>query len=191
MKVNLASLNLVLLVLVGFAVGCAPTDDAFPTLQETRMAPANFVKRIEVVRGGRVLETLSMRWITGTDYCGMKLPYSEMVWGELSMWDAVPVAGVPTLLVMEYVPGGSASWTHQWAMRIFLLEGDDLRELPAILGAGGVYYFKDFNGDGSLEFVNTDGVGALERREDGVPISPHVYEFNGVGYRATGGWGID
>ena len=191
MKVNLASLNRVLLVLVGFAVGCAPTDDAFPTLQETRMAPANFVKRIEVVQGERVLETLSMRWITGTDYCGMKLPYSEMVWGELSMWDAVPVAGVPTLLVMEYVPGGSASWTHQWAMRIFLLEGDDLRELPAILGAGGVYYFKDFNGDGSLEFVNTDGVGALERREDGVPISPHVYEFNGVGYRATGGWGID
>jgi len=76
-------------------------------------------------------------------------------------------------------------------MRMFLLEGDTLRELPAILGAGGVYYFKDFNGDGSLEFVNTDGIGALERREDGVPISPHVYKFNGVGYRATGGWGTD
>lgn len=96
-------------------------------------------------------------------------------------WKWVAEAGTHSLLVLE-TTGDDLS---RWSLRQFLWKNDRLTEIPPIRGQGETFYFRDFNGDGSLEFVTIANVENLPRNEKGIPISSHVYWFDGKKYRPT------
>lgn len=152
----------------------------------------HFVDRIEIQQGERVIREITFdeaRW-EGEEFgpVRIRLPYEAMAWAadqpeaSFSVWDSLVAGGPPTLVVQEYVSGGSAPGSHRWVMRIFQWEKDALRELLPIAGAGEVYNFKDLNGDGLLEFVNQEGLSVLPKTEDGLPVSRRVYRFDGKRY---------
>lgn len=111
----------------------------------------------------------------------LRLPYDGDFVGP-AIWDPVPVTGVPTLLVMEYTPPGNAPESYQWVMRIILYENGQFREIPPIRGYGEMFFFRDFNGSGSMEFANSDLLRWHEQDDEGIPLSPLVFRFNGEGY---------
>jgi hypothetical protein len=111
----------------------------------------------------------------------LRLPYDGGFFGP-AMWDPVPVPGVPTLLVMEYTPPGNAPESFQWLIRIILYEEGHFREIPPIRGYGEMFFFRDFNGSGSMEFANSDLIRWHNTFDDGIPISPLVQRFNGERY---------
>ena len=167
-------------------------DNSLPTLREVRMGDRNLSQKIELNRGYLTIDEIQIdteRW-KGEKFglVQIALPYETMSWAvneqkeAFLAWDPIVAGGPAVLVAQEYVTGGSAPGSHRWVMRIFLWEDGALRELPPIPGSGEVYYFKDLNHDGSLEFVNTEGVGALPQTEDGLPMSPRVYRFNDERY---------
>jgi hypothetical protein len=115
-------------------------------------------------------------------YWLFRLPYDDWSFDDLEPWDSVPIPGIPTLLVMEYTPPGNAPESYQWVMRIILYEEGKFRETPYIRGSGGFFMFRDFNQSGSLEFANTDLLRFHEMNEEGIPLSPYVYRFDGEQY---------
>lgn len=147
------------------------------------------VEKIEIRQAEEVIREIRIdeeRW-KGEAFGPVRLglPYEAMSWaadkqGEaFAAWDPLVAGGRPALVVQEYVSGGTAPGSHRWLMRIFLWESGELRELTAIPGAGEVYYFKDLNGDGSLEFVNHEGLSQLDVSPEGLPLSPRVFRFTG------------
>ena len=161
-----------------------------PTAEELYIDSERFghyVQKIEVKQGDQIIDEIQIdpeRW-EGDVFPQIRLPYERMSWAAddaeeaFAAWDPIVAGGAPALVVQEYVSGGSAPGSHRWVMRIFLWEDGALRELPPIPGAGGVYYFKDLNHDGSVEFVNQEGLSSHDLSADGLPLSPRVYRFNG------------
>jgi len=100
-------------------------------------------------------------------------------------WKWVAEVGTPSLLVFETTGDDLAEWN----LRQFLWKKDqnELKEIPPIHGTGKVFYFRDFNGDGALEFATAENFENVRRNGDGIPISPHVYFFDGTRYRPTAG----
>lgn len=189
---------LVAAVVLLFVTACDyPGKETVPTGTEIYIDSeryGHFVDRIAIKQGDRFVADITInesRW-DGEVAVYIGLPYESMAWSgddsedAFSAWDPLVAGGPPALVVQEYVSGGSAPGSHRWVMRIFLWEKGTLRELPPIPGAGEVYYFKDLNGDGSLEFVNQEAVSALPKTHDGLPISPRVYRFGGERYLPTG-----
>lgn len=145
------------------------------------------VEQIDIRHGDEIIHTIGLSGLDlgDNDYAGpwrLGLPYGQVFFEELKPWDPVPIPGVPTLLVLEYVLGGATGYGHVWQMRIFLLENGQIRELPPIAGEGEIYLFRDFNGDGSLEFANQEYLHWHEYNERGLPVSPLVFYFNGSKY---------
>lgn len=165
------------------AVAIDPSDFTLTkTYNDLRM-----VTRIDIHLGDELIHSIglssseesfdpySIGWQLG-------LPYGQTFFEDIKPWDPVPVPGIPTLLVLEYKVGGATGHGHVWLMRIFLLEDGRVREIPPIEGGGEIYLFRDFNGDGSMEFANQEYLRWHERDEEGIPISPRVYRFNGSRY---------
>ncbi len=100
-------------------------------------------------------------------------------------WKWVAEVGTPSLLVFETT---DEDLSH-WSLRQFLWKKDrnQLHEIPPIHGKGKVFYFRDFNGDAALEFATTEDLEDVVRNENGIPISPHVYYFDGTRYRPAAG----
>lgn len=178
--------------LIMFLMACSnPVDAPSPTAEEIYIEPNQYggrlVEKIDIKQGEQVIQEIVIdtnRW-EGEVAVYIGLPYEKMSWATdkgqeaFAAWDPIVASGSPALVVQEYVSGGSAPGSHRWVMRSFLWDDGALRELPPIPGAGEVYYFKDLNGDGSLEFVNQEGLGRFDLSEDGLPLSPLVYQFDG------------
>jgi len=186
-----------LLVILSLLAACSKQSDA-PALTAEEIyidseRYGHIVDRIEIKQGDLIIREIQLdtdRW-EGEKFGPIQigLPYKAMSWttlrdpkGVLSAWDPIVEGGLPALVVQEYIVGGTAPGTHRWVMRIFIWEDGALRELPPIPGAGERYYFKDLNNDGSLEFVNTEALWAHDLSEDGLPLSPRVFRFNGERY---------
>ncbi|QYY36709.1 hypothetical protein [Ruficoccus sp. ZRK36] len=143
-----------------------------------------YVTEIQISLEDQVPLTIRPRYAKrlGADTC-LELPYEPMsIFSPLKPWEPIPVDGVPALAVLESVKTFPVSGSPAWVMRVFILQADGPKELPPIEGTGEVYYFWDFDGDGSLEFVNEEGHQTLNT---GIPHSQHVYMFDGVRYRHT------
>lgn len=185
-----------LLVILSLLAACSEQSDApAPTAAEIYIDSERYghiVEKIEIKQGDLIIREIQLdtdRW-EGEAFgpVQIKLPYEWTSWAAdepeeaFAAWDSIVTGGPLALVVQEYVSGGSAPGSHRWVMRIFLWEDGALRELPPIPGAGGVYYFKDLNHDGSVEFVNQEGLSSHDLSADGLPLSPRVYRFNGERY---------
>ena len=185
-------------VILQLQVACSNQDgEPTPTAEQlySRSESLGYrVAKIEIKQGGRIIREIrfdSERW-EGEAFgpVQIRLPYETMDWVSdeseeaLSAWDSLGAGGPPALVVQEYVVGGTAPLSHRWIMRIFLWDKGGLSELPPIVGSssGEGHYFKDLNGDGSMEFVNTEALSYHDLSADGLPLSPRVYRFNGERY---------
>jgi hypothetical protein len=145
------------------------------------------INRIDIHHGEELVHSIGIigRADLGSEHAGewrLGLPYGKTFFEDMKPWDPVPVPGLPALLVLEYRLGGATGLGHVWLMRIFLLEDGKIREIPPIEGGGEVYLFRDFNGDGRMEFANQEYLHWHELDEEGIPLSPRVYRFNGSRY---------
>ncbi|MBC2594629.1 hypothetical protein H5P28_10195 [Ruficoccus amylovorans] len=145
----------------------------------------HYITSFVITKGGKTIHTIRPRYADMLkERTCLELPYKTMsVFSLLRPWDAVTAPGVPALVIMEREREFPATGAPEWVMRIFLLEDGHIRELPPVRGGGEVYYFSDFDSDGTLEFVNEEGHSG---RVDGtVPQSKRVYMFDGERYRPT------
>ncbi|MBC2595961.1 hypothetical protein H5P28_16975 [Ruficoccus amylovorans] len=178
-----------LLTSLGIALACwamntpLHADDTLgidPTYDDDR-----YITSFEITQGGKTIHTIRPRYadVLKESTC-LELQYEWMSHlSPLKPWDAITSPAVPALVVMEREREFPVTGAPEWVMRIFLLEDGQMRELPPIRGGGEVYYFCDFDSDGTLEFVNEEGHSV---RADGtVPQSERVYRFDGEQYRPT------
>ena len=172
--------------IVGGVVSAGAIDPSELTLEKS-YNDVRMIEQIDIHHGDEIIHTIRLSGLDdgGIPYAGpwrLGLPYGQVFFEDLKPWDPVPIPGVPALLVLEFRLGGGSGHGHVWQMRIFLLEDGEIRELPPIEGGGEVYLFRDFNGDGSMEFANQEYLYWHEYNEQGMPLSPRVYYFNGSQY---------
>jgi hypothetical protein len=177
---------IVVALVVGQLKAPAAVDPSALTLVEA-YNDLHMVTRIDIYHGSELFHSIGLlNEMEPVDhYAGpwrLGLPYGQVFFEDIQPWDPIPIPGIPTLLVLEYKMGGATGYGHQWQMRILLLEDGKIREIPPIDGGGEIYMFRDFNGDGSLEFANQEYLYWHEVDADGIPLSPRIFRFNGDRY---------
>ncbi len=88
-------------------------------------------------------------------------------------FDDITGDSIPNLVIQEYPSPGNHYMP--FAVRVLSINQDSVTEFEPIEGGGEVYYFADFNNDGVLEFVNTDGERYFVYNDDGIPLSDNVW----------------
>ena len=103
-------------------------------------------------------------------------------------FDDVLGLGRPTLLINEYAADYNDRSSVINYLTVIVLDGEKVHELPAVPWTGEVLYLRDFDGDGSMEIVNTDWEQGFRYAEDGVPLAKCVWRYDRQTgrYRATG-----
>ena len=95
---------------------------------------------------------------------------------KVSAFDDITGDNIPDLVFVERPSGGNVYWPFM--VRVLSIDKDKVTEYPPIKAGGEVYYFADFNNDGTLEFVNTDQEGNFAYNEDGMAISDYVWSLD-------------
>jgi|GEM_PF-2386187 len=193
-KSRFLNISACLSVLFFSVVGTAQSVAQPPSAVEVRIDSERYgriIERIEIKKGDLMLQVLrpdQERWQEDSDeFVQIRLPYEYMASlgrgkEPLDAWDPIFEGGPPTLIVEEYIVGGSAPGSPRCLMRIFIWENDQFRELPPAEGRGELYYFEDLNDDGTMEFVNQEGLAYHDLSDAGLPLSQNVYFFNGEQY---------
>ncbi len=163
-------------------------------------AEHNRVRAMEIRDAeGRIVHVIGMRGQARQDseirdgtgfarpeFWQLDLAYGHATAGEdLKPWDPIPIPDVPALAVLEHFVGGTAPDSHLLMIRIILYQNGSFHELPPIEGEGEVFLIHDFNENGSRELAITDLLYWHERNEDGLPLSPYVFRFDGKRYVAV------
>ena len=94
---------------------------------------------------------------------------------EIKPFDDITGDGISNLVIIEYPSPGQIS---SFVVRVLSLNKGLITEYKAFEGGGEVYYFADFDKDGVLEFVNTDGERKFVYNKDGMPLSDNVWVFD-------------
>jgi hypothetical protein len=122
-------------------------------------------------------------------------PYVDLLYGGLAdrsdrpqprPFDDILGNGLPDLVIDEYVLRGGVP---ESMLTVISLDGTKVVETPAGHFRGEIMFFHDFDGDGSMEIVNTDWEQGFRTFDsNGVPIHKYVWKYDGkVGrYRETG-----
>ena len=113
------------------------------------------------------------------------LAYNDLIRGghflkeQPKLFDDVTGDGNPNIIVLERPARFSNASLHLMAVRIFSISDGKIEESePIIDGIGEMLHFDDFNGDGILELVNTDGERYFLYSRDGFPISNWVWIYD-------------
>ena len=85
--------------------------------------------------------------------------------------------GLPDLVIDEHMTGGTAG-VGRHMLTVISMGGTNVVETPAVLCNGATIYFKDFDGDGVMEIVNTDWEQGFKFDETGMPICSLVWKFS-------------
>lgn len=102
-------------------------------------------------------------------------------------FDDIQGRGLPQLVIRESVTGGTAGPYDNW-LTILTLDGTNVVETPAVDCGGEIYYFRDFDGDGTMEIVNTDWERGFKYDAQGIPKTDSVWRYDRAQnrYRQTG-----
>lgn len=97
-------------------------------------------------------------------------------------FDDITGDGNPDVLILELPDRITNSPVRNAVLRLFSVIDDDIKESrPYLTEIGEVIYFDDFNKDGTLEIVKTDGARYFLYSKSGMPISNYVLIFD-TGY---------
>lgn len=143
-----------------------------------------YITAIEIIQNEETVHTIRTRYANalGEKTC-LELPYRHIkIFNAVEPWQPLLGSEIPVLAVMEREREFGVTTAPEWMLRIFLIKDGDFEELPPVRGGGEVYYFKDFNDDGIMEFVNEEGHSLSSGK---IPNSERVYRFDGEAYRST------
>lgn len=104
-------------------------------------------------------------------------------------FDDVLGNGLPDLVISESVTTGNNTVTYTNMLTIISMNGTNVTETPAVPCTGEIFYFKDFDGDGCMEIVNTDWEQGFRKFDkDGIPMHKGVWKYDPKAgrYRETG-----
>lgn len=87
-------------------------------------------------------------------------------------------------MIIERVCGINRS--SPYLITVLTLDGENVTEVGHIQAAGEILYFHDWDKDGRLEFVGTDGERDFKFDDNGLPLSPYVWCLGESGYLPTG-----